>query len=238
MHYLPYILIIVASCLSASNSESNYHSYNSSKFNACFRPEQGPQGPIGEQGEQGPDGVQGETGADGPQGETGISETLYDFSATLSNFILDNDGQFSFYTTADPFYTDTGFNPITGIYTVPSTGKYAISAIVDFVRLGDLEILGDSVEPRIVLAAISGGTTTLLYGSFPIFDYDDTGGGGNLNTRVLAQRGRVFVGGDIILSSGTQIALFYEADGMTSQIQFGELGSPGVTWSIYSLFDE
>ena len=235
--YRYYILFsIICSSLACQASE---YTHQNSKFNACCKPEQGPQGPIGEQGAQGSDGIAGAPGATGPQGEAGLSEALYNFSATLTNITSNISFQFGSFIIADPFYdsesSSTDFNESTGAYTIPATGNYSIKAVINYEQTGSPTAIADTVNPRIILRRTND-NAILLTGSFPILDYEDPQL--SMDIRILATTGQVVLAGDIYVAAGDILVLEYQADNYPGTLQFGEANSPGVVWSMHSLFDE
>lgn len=101
---------------------------------------QGPRGPPGLLGATGPQGIQGLQGADGAQGIQG--PTGPEYQVTVASTAKDGTiGVLAIGRTVYTNYTElldlaNNFDPVTGIFTVPTTGFYQISGDINTALLG------------------------------------------------------------------------------------------------------
>lgn len=128
----------------------------------------GPQGNKGDKGDAGAAGPQGDKGDKGDIGPAGSIYTNEGFSAS-SNNMFSNSNSFTNWSTLSPNYSSPYFDPATGIFTAPETGKYAIQATVSYKTTAPVSIsLGQSIDPMFTVK--SNGTTDLIKGYLPILD--------------------------------------------------------------------
>jgi hypothetical protein len=189
---------------------------------------QGPAGPAGPQGDPGPAGAQGPSGPAGPQGDSGPAGTSFTsegFSVTGTTYSIASSTLFTNWSEASPYYASPAFNPATGIFTAPATGKYAIHATVNYKTNVPVSIsLGSGIDPFFTVK--KNGSTDLIKGYMPILDVNMAL---ILTIRTVLSSATVTLSGDVELQAGDEVGLYYEADGLT-------LGfSTDIVWSIHRL---
>ncbi|WP_405176151.1 stalk domain-containing protein [Paenibacillus sp. FSL H8-0261] len=189
---------------------------------------QGPAGPAGPQGDPGPAGAQGPAGPAGPQGDPGPAGTSFTsegFSVTGTTYSIASSTLFTNWSEASPYYASPAFNPATGIFTAPATGKYAIHATVNYKTNVPVSIsLGSGIDPFFTVK--KNGSTDLIKGYMPILDVNIAL---ILTIRTVLSSATVTLSGDVELQAGEEVGLYYEADGLT-------LGfSTDIVWSIHRL---
>ncbi|WP_339802336.1 stalk domain-containing protein [Paenibacillus sp. FSL R5-0744] len=189
---------------------------------------QGPAGPAGPQGDSGPAGAQGPAGPAGPQGDPGPAGTSFTsegFSVTGTTYSIASSTLFTNWSEASPYYASPAFNPATGIFTAPATGKYAIHATVNYKTNVPVSIsLGSGIDPFFTVK--KNGSTDLIKGYMPILDVNIAL---ILTIRTVLSSATVTLSGDVELQAGEEVGLYYEADGLT-------LGfSTDIVWSIHRL---
>jgi hypothetical protein len=189
---------------------------------------QGPAGPAGSQGDPGPAGAQGPAGPAGPQGDPGPAGTSFTsegFSVTGTTYSIASSTLFTNWSEASPYYASPAFNPATGIFTAPATGKYAIHATVNYKTNVPVSIsLGSGIDPFFTVK--KNGSTDLIKGYMPILDVNMAL---ILTIRTVLSSATVTLSGDVELQAGDEVGLYYEADGLT-------LGfSTDIVWSIHRL---
>ncbi|WP_404452020.1 hypothetical protein LG329_16965 [Virgibacillus necropolis] len=194
----------------------------------------GPTGPPGPRGLRGPLGPQGPLGPTGPTGPTGPVVADVGFSASRAATTLSADQQLDNWTVTDPYYTGTGFDPITGTYTVPSSGRYAIKTVISYTTTAALTAaIGEGIDPSFVVRNLSSGTD-LISGLFPVLNVDILA---LLQLRVILGNGTVTLVGDVELNAGDQVGLLYLSDGLTIDLNIGGTDPSGTVWSIHKITD-
>ncbi|MEK4698161.1 stalk domain-containing protein [Solibacillus sp. FSL R7-0668] len=184
----------------------------------------GPQGDKGDKGGTGATGPQGDKGHKGDIGPAGSIYTNEGFSAS-SNNMFSNSNSFTNWSTLSPNYSSPYFDPATGIFTAPETGKYAIQATVSYKTTAPVTIsLGQSIDPMFTVK--SNGTTDLIKGYLPILDVNIAL---VLTLRTILGSATVTLGGDVELQAGDQVALYFEANGLTLVLNVDTV------WSIHRL---
>lgn len=189
----------------------------------------GPTGPKGPTGAKGPTGPIGPTG---PTGSTGPPFATDSFSAYIPGTTITNSGQITNWTISDPYYGHANFNAATGVFTVPTTGRYAISAVINYVTNVAVSIsLGNTVNPYFAIQRIAPTSTVLLTGLIPILNISVT----ILQIRGILGNGCVTISGDVFLNAGDTIGLFYVSSGSTIQLFLGNSGTNGIFWSMHRI---
>jgi hypothetical protein len=151
------------------------------------------------------------------------------FTAALSSLTVNANSAITGYST---LYSDgTGLNAAAGTYTVPTTGRYRISATVNYSTTAAISIaLGGSVDPRIAFRV--NGVETLT-GLFPILNVNVVL---VLTLRAILGSGTVVIAGDVPLTAGDVLDLQYVADGLTINLNLGGSGTTnGIVWSVRKL---
>lgn len=142
------------------------------------------------------------------------------FSAYLSFYPqMSTSYQLNGYSINSPYYSDGNFNITTGIYTVPSSGTYAISAVAHYTLTGPVTSnIGAGQFPSFEVRTISP-PVILALGYIPIFNMNYALTIGTLAIRAPMEGATVNVTGTVVLTAGDQVAFFYNNDGMTVPIQ-------------------
>lgn len=157
------------------------------------------------------------------------------FSAFVPALEVADTTQITGWTTADPYYNNFGtFDPAAGVFTAPIPGRYSIKATINYQTTAAITVsLGADVDPAFVVRRISGPVTDLITGLIPIVNLDVLA----LTVRAVLGNGTVTLGGDVFLNGGDQVALFYEADGLTIALDLGATEGAGIVWSINMIDD-
>ncbi|MCW3790397.1 stalk domain-containing protein [Paenibacillus sp. LS1] len=185
----------------------------------------GPQGHVGPQGNPGPVGAQGPAGPQGDPGPAGTSFTSEGFSVTRTKYSINSSTLFSNWSEASPYYGSPTFNPATGIFTAPDTGRYAIHATVNYKIDAPINVsMGREIDP--VFTVKKNGNIDLIKGYMPFLDVNIAL---VLTMRTVLGSATVTLTGDVELQAGDQVGLYYEADGLP--IGF----STDIVWSIHRL---
>jgi hypothetical protein len=140
--------------------------------------------------------------------------------------------QLSGWSVASPYFEDsTGFDELTGNYTVPATGTYSIKATINYAATAAISLsLGAGVNPYFVVRKTSPVPTDLVAGHMPIFNVNVAL---VLTLRTIVSNGVVTLEGEVDLDAGDIIGLFYEADGLTVSLDLGSPEvTPGIVWSV------
>ncbi len=152
------------------------------------------------------------------------------FSATTTAAGVAASTQIGNWSVTLPYFNDTSFDPATGTFTVPTTGKYSISATISYQTTSALTVnIGPGVDPAFVVRRITP-ITDLIEGLFPVLNVSLV----VLTARVILGNGTVTLTGDVELTAGDTVGLFYEADGLTVPLDLGGAGSP-IVWSIHQI---
>ncbi|MFJ5767935.1 collagen-like protein, partial [Lysinibacillus sp. NPDC093210] len=195
----------------------------------------GPTGPTGATGLLGPTGPTGATGLLGPTGPTGATGPTgpaftEGFSAFLSTLSVSTSATLSNWSVASPYFTTPAFNPTTGIFTVPTTGRYAFEATINYSTLAAISLgIGAGVNPSFAIRRNT--TTNLITGLFPILNLSVT----LLTIRAILGSGTVTLAGEVNLTAGDTIDLVYEANGLTLSLTLGGANSGGIVWSCHRI---
>jgi len=156
--------------------------------------------------------------------------TLVGFSGTITSSAVSASTTFTGWNTAFPFYNSGSFNAITGQFTVPSTGTYAITATINYKTSASISIsLGAGVNPFFEVTRTSPSAATLLQANFPVLDVNVAL---VLSLRTILGGGAVNLAGTINLTAGDVITLAYNANGLTLPLNLGNGLGSGVVWSV------
>lgn len=166
----------------------------------------------------------------GPTGPTGPAFAEEGFSAIANNIVVNTSGQITSWVSVPPYIASPDFDPLTGVYTVPSTGRYHISAVISYQTTASIGIsLGNDINPSFVIRNITT-NTNMLAGLFPILNTSLV----ILTARVILGSGTITIVGDVELNAGDQIGLFYENSGLTIDLNLGGLTIP-IIWSMHRI---
>lgn len=128
-----------------------------------------------------------------------------------ANFQLGN------WTFPNSFYNGQGFDPITGTYTVPETGRYSIKAIVSYRSTIALSVsIGAGVNPSFQIRKLNE-TTPLISSLLPVVNLGLT----IVSIRAILGSATVALIGDVELEKGDQIGLFYNTSGLNILLDIG-----------------
>ncbi|OMF07357.1 hypothetical protein BK131_26690 [Paenibacillus amylolyticus] len=186
---------------------------------------QGPVGPQGDPGSAGAQGPAGPAGAQGDPGQPGTSFTSEGFSVTSTTYSINSITLFSNWNEASPYYGSPTFNPATGIFTAPDSGRYAIHATVNYKIDTPINVsIGRGIDP--VFTVKKNDNIDLINGYMPFLDVNIPL---VLTMRTVLGSATVMLTGDVELEAGDQVGLYYEADGLS--IGF----STDIVWSIHRL---
>ncbi|MEH7016041.1 collagen-like protein, partial [Bacillus sp. JJ63] len=168
-------------------------------------------------------------------GDTGPNVLANGFSANISTFSIPagaTGATLTNWSTTSPYYGNAAFDATTGVFTVPATGRYVFEATINYSTLTSLSVsLGPTVNPAFVIRRISPTTDDLISGLFPILDVSVT----LLTLRAVLGDGAVTLTGDLELTAGDQIALFYVGNGLTIALDLGGTNSNGIIWSVHRI---
>jgi hypothetical protein len=92
--------------------------------------------------------------------------------------------------------------------------------------------LGVGVNPEFVVRRTSPTVTDLISGLFPLLNVNVAL---VLTLRTILGNGTVTLAGNVELTAGDVIGLFYEANGLAIPLDLGGAGTPGIVWSINRL---
>jgi hypothetical protein len=151
----------------------------------------------------------------------------------LSELEISASTQLTGWSVATPYYDSASFNELTGNYTIPATGRYSIKATVNYSTTATVTIaLGAAENPAFVIRRTSPTVTDLINGLFPVLNVNIVL---VLNLRTILGSGTVTLAGDVQLTAGDVIGMFYEADGVTIPLDLGGGDADGVVWSIHRI---
>jgi hypothetical protein len=140
-------------------------------------------------------------------------------------------GQFTNWTVTAPWYGHPSFNATTGVFTAPSTGRYAISATINYVTTAAVSIsLGPGINPYFAVRRTSPTAEDLITGLLPVLNISAI-----VTLRGLLGNGCVTLAGDLSLNAGDTIILYYNATGATVTLQIGNSGANGIFWSVHRI---
>ena len=175
----------------------------------------------------------GTTGIQGVTGPTGPTFAYEGFSAYLSSMAVSSSSQLTGWSVLPPYFNSGNFNTTTGNYTVPATGRYLIQATINYSTTAAITIgLGPGIQPAFYVQRNSPTTTTLISGLFPVL---------NVNValilvlRSILGSGTVTLAGEVQLTAGDRIGLYYAAGGLTLNLNLGG-SSGGIVWSVNRIY--
>ncbi|MCT6925712.1 hypothetical protein [Metasolibacillus sp.] len=195
----------------------------------------GPTGATGATGATGPTGATGATGATGPTGATGTTGATgpaftEGFSAFKSSLVTNSSTAITNWTVTAPYYSTGGFNPTTGVFTVPVTGRYSFAATLNYSTVATISLsLGSGINPAFYMRRNT--STNVISGLFPLLNVSVT----LLTLRAILGNGTVTLAGDLLLNAGDTIDLYYEANGLTIGLNLGGVNSAGMVWSCHRI---
>ncbi|TMN21796.1 hypothetical protein FFL34_06480 [Lentibacillus cibarius] len=138
------------------------------------------------------------------------------------------------WTVSGNFFNGTGFDPATGDYTVPESGRYTIKAVISYNTTAAVGAsIGGNVNPAFVVRKKSPTTTDLVSGLFPVLNISVT----LLTLRAVLGNGTVTLTGDVMLNAGDVIGLYYQAEGLNINLNLGGSSPSGTVWSVHKLAD-
>ncbi|WP_107839373.1 hypothetical protein [Metasolibacillus meyeri] len=195
----------------------------------------GDTGPTGATGATGPTGDTGATGATGPTGDTGPTGATgpaftEGFSAFKTSLVTNTSTVIPSWTVTAPYYTTGGFNPTTGVFTVPVTGRYSFAATLNYSTTAVISLsLGSGINPAFYMRRNS--SANVIGGLFPLLNVSIT----LLTLRAILGNGTVTLAGDLLLNAGDTIDLYYEANGLTIGLNLGGVNAAGMVWSCHRI---
>ncbi|MEA0564380.1 collagen-like protein, partial [Lysinibacillus irui] len=181
----------------------------------------------------GPTGVTGATGATGAIGPTGATGPALTegFSAFKNTLTVNASTSIADWSVASPYFTTPAFNPATGIFTVPTTGRYSFEATINYSTTAAISVtLGGGINPSFAIRRNA--TTNLISGLFPVLNVNVAL---VLTLRAILGNGTITLAGEVELVAGDTIDLFYEANGLTIGLTLGGANSGGIVWSCHRI---
>jgi len=135
------------------------------------------------------------------------------------------------WTTTSPYYGDASFNTVTGVFTVPTTGKYAFKVEINYALAAALTAqIGAGVDPSF---AIQRAGVNLLVGIVSLLNVNIAV---VLTLRAILGNNSISLLGDLLLTAGDAITLVFTADGLLITLNLGGAGvTPGLVWSVHKL---
>jgi hypothetical protein len=149
------------------------------------------------------------------------------FSAFLSALSTAASVQLTGWTVTSPYFTTANFNAASGNYTVPVTGLYSIQATTNYITNSIITAsIGANVNPAIAVRRTSSSATNLITGLFPLINVNIA----LLTLRAVLGGGAITTVGEVKLTAGDTVQLFYDADAMTVALTL-----QNTVWSVYRL---
>ena len=132
-----------------------------------------------------------------------------------------------------PYYNLTTLDLATGVFTVPTTGKYAFKITINYNTTAAISAsLGAGVDPAFVLRKTNAPAIDLVGGNVPVLNVNVAL---VLTLRAILGNGQVNLTGDFQLSAGDAVELIYVADGLAVALNLGGVNPPGIVYSCHSL---
>lgn len=149
------------------------------------------------------------------------------FSAFKSSATASTDLQFTNWSVASPYFSSPNFDAITGIYTTPAAGRYAIDAVINYNTDSALSVsIASSINPAFEVNRTSP-AATLLSGLLPLNNLSLT----LVSIRAILGGGAVTLTGEVSLSIGDELGLYFNADAMTGVT----LHFSNIVWAVYRI---
>jgi len=149
------------------------------------------------------------------------------FSVFLSSFSASASAYFTGWTSTTPYFTTSNFSTTNGIYTVPVTGVYAVTATINYVTNSAITAsIGSSVSPSVIMRRTSPTSTDLVSGLLPLENISLT----LLTLRAVLGGAAITLSGVVSLSKADLVRLYYNSSTMTVALTFQNM-----TWTIYRL---
>ncbi|MGI6003985.1 MAG: hypothetical protein ACOX88_01010 [Christensenellales bacterium] len=136
------------------------------------------------------------------------------------------------WSVVDPYYGHTNFDALTGDFEVPETGRYAIKATINYSTTAAITVAINAPNPSFVVRRTSPTTDDLVSGLFPLLNVNVAI---VLELRAILGNGTVTLTGDVELTAGDIIGLFYVANGLTLELNLGGVDSGGIVWSMHRI---
>lgn len=147
------------------------------------------------------------------------------FSASLLSLSTSTSVQLTGWSVASPYFGSANFNAATGNYTVPVTGLYSIEATVSYITNTAITAsLTSNINPFFVVRRTSPAALNLIIGLLPVLDINVS----LLTLRAILGNGAVTLSGEILLTAGDVINLYYNSNAMTVALTM-----QNVVWSVY-----
>jgi len=147
------------------------------------------------------------------------------FSAFKASLTTSGDTGITDWSTAFPSFASNNFNAVTGIYTVPITGVYAIQATVNYVTTSAISTqLGVNITPSITVRKTTPTQSDLVSGLLPIFYTNLL----VLSLRTILSSSSITLTDVVQLTKGDTLTLFYNSDGMSLSLSF-----ENTQWAVY-----
>lgn len=171
--------------------------------------------------------------APGATGPSGAVVAANGFSAFIPTLVVNAGTQIAGWSVANPYYANIGFNPVTGNFTVQNTGRYSIKATINYSTTAAVSVqLGAGSNPSFAVRRTAPTATTLVSGLLPVLSADIAL---LLTIRVILGNGTVTLVGDVDLTTGDVLGLFYVDSGLTLSLNLGGANSGGILWSIHQI---
>lgn len=190
----------------------------------------GATGATGGTGGTGATGATGGTGGTGGTGATGGMSPSASFSAFLDSFSLaaTGDTQLTDWSTSSPYYSGSGFTASSGTFVVPTSGKYSVKGLLNYNASVTTSQISATATPSFQLQRTSPTSAVLLAGNVDVLDVNIAL---VLDLRVITNIGQVILVGDLDLSSGDTLEIFYLSSALGTALTLTD-----AVWSMFSLF--
>lgn len=147
------------------------------------------------------------------------------FSAHRTGLTTSSSTQIDDWVVTSPYFSNTNFNVLSGVYTAPVTGVYSVKATISFTASAISVSLGSSIYPFFVVKKVPPGTTVYVSGLLPVVNLSLV-----VTVRGVLGAGTVTLSGVVELTGGDEVGLFYDDNGMTSSITISD-----AFWTLYRI---